>query len=105
METTMSKETDAPRRRLGRGLSSLLGGGPVAIEVGSPTSPPSPAPADVPPPAPGVSMLAVSSIVPNPAQPRRRFADNGMAQLVESIKSAGIVQPVIVRHASSGGVG
>lgn len=42
-------------------------------------------------------------IQPNPYQPRRDFPENEMAELAESIKAQGILQPLLVRAAGNGG--
>ena len=44
----------------------------------------------------------VSEIVPNPWQPRQVFNDAKLAQLAESIREAGLVQPIVVRRAGAG---
>ncbi len=41
--------------------------------------------------------LPVSSITPNPRQPRQVFEEEAMAELVFSIKEVGLLQPVVVR--------
>ena len=41
-------------------------------------------------------------IRPNPFQPRRRFTDEDLAELSESIKTQGILQPLLVRQDESG---
>jgi ParB family chromosome partitioning protein len=41
--------------------------------------------------------VAISSIVPNPQQPRKRFSDDSLLELAESIKEVGILQPLVVR--------
>lgn len=41
--------------------------------------------------------LPIGSLVPNPKQPRREFDDEALAGLAESIKSQGVLQPVLVR--------
>lgn len=91
----------AKKRRLGRGLNSLLGG-PVAVEV-TPTATPthiaSPTPRPSAEPQGTIDFIPVSNVAPNPAQPRRRFDERAIVELSESIKSAGVMQPVIVRKA------
>jgi ParB family chromosome partitioning protein len=75
-------------RGLGRGLSALLGDVPAVAPAGS---------------AEGVRELDVSAITPNPKQPRRRFAEDALAELAESIASRGVLQPILVRPASEPG--
>jgi ParB family chromosome partitioning protein len=65
-------------RRLGTGLEALLG--PTA-------EPAAPAPAEVP----------LERIRPNPFQPRSDFADGEIAALAESIRLAGVLQPLVLR--------
>lgn len=82
----------APRKRpagLGRGLSSLLGEAqqeaPVRLdpEGGARSG--------------SVQLIPVSSIEPHPAQPRRIFAEEALAELAASIQARGVIQPIIVR--------
>ena len=49
-----------------------------------------------------VLYLPVSSICPNPNQPRRHFDETALRELAESIRQYGILQPLTVRRASSG---
>jgi ParB family chromosome partitioning protein len=42
--------------------------------------------------------LPLSKIVGNPKQPRTTFDDDSLAELTESIRSVGLVQPVVVRR-------
>ena len=42
-------------------------------------------------------VVPIESVVPNPAQPRRRYAPDALAELAESIGARGILQPLIVR--------
>lgn len=44
-----------------------------------------------------VVEIAVDSIVANPRQPRKKFDDDKLKQLSESIKEDGVLQPVVVR--------
>ena len=41
--------------------------------------------------------IAVSDIIPNPLQPRKTFDAAKLAELTESIKEHGVIQPLIVR--------
>lgn len=72
------------KRRLGRGLDSLLGTEEGGFEAASLET------ADL-------QRLPVSKIDPNPFQPRRLFEAAEIATLAESIRQHGMLQPVIVR--------
>jgi|YNPBryantNP2012_1023418.scaffolds.fasta_scaffold00524_19 ParB family chromosome partitioning protein len=48
--------------------------------------------------------VPISEIRPNPDQPRQYFDPNSLAELAESIKEKGVLQPVIVRRGEDGGV-
>lgn len=45
----------------------------------------------------GLFEIAVARITPNPHQPRRDFHEESMKELAESIRSEGLLQPVVVR--------
>ena len=45
----------------------------------------------------GIIYLRTDELSPNPVQPRRRFDDEALAELSESIKSYGILNPLTVR--------
>jgi ParB family chromosome partitioning protein len=47
--------------------------------------------------------LAVADIRPNPHQPRRSFDPIALRDLTESIKTNGIIQPIVVRAVPGGG--
>ena len=79
---------DNPRRALGKGLSALL---PTRTPAAAPP-PPLPAATDA------VQTLPVDAIDPNPLQPRRLFHNERMAELAQSIRANGIVQPLVVRR-------
>ena len=79
------------RKGLGRGLDSLLPGRPA------------PAPIAMPAPAPaGSQEIAVDLIDPNPYQTRRQINETALAELAESIRSSGVVQPVVLRPSANG---
>jgi ParB family chromosome partitioning protein len=78
---------DNPRKALGKGLGALLPTRPPAA-----SSPPPPPMDDAP------QTLPVDSIDPNPLQPRRLFQSERMAELAQSIRVNGIVQPLVVRR-------
>jgi ParB family chromosome partitioning protein len=73
------------KRGLGRGLSALLG----------PESE-SPAVSD------GSLEIPIDRIRPNPRQPRKRFEDAALSELVDSIKASGVIQPIVVRRNGDG---
>ncbi len=91
--------TDAGKpRRLGRGLSNLIGlqSAPVVIERSeAPNS--TPATASTPNTLSDVTNIPVDRVVPSRFQPRRVIDESGIAGLAESIKHSGMMQPVIVR--------
>jgi ParB family chromosome partitioning protein len=72
------------KRRLGRGLDSLLGTEEGGFEASSLEK------ADL-------IHIAVERIDPNPFQPRRQFDPAEIAALASSIKEHGVLQPIIVR--------
>jgi ParB family chromosome partitioning protein len=51
---------------------------------------------------PGISVAAIDEIRVNQYQPRRDFDDRALEELAQSIKSNGIIQPLVVRKGPSG---
>ncbi len=51
---------------------------------------------------PGISVAAIDEIRVNQYQPRREFDDQALEELAQSIRSNGIIQPLVVRKGSSG---
>ncbi|MGC3995068.1 MAG: ParB/RepB/Spo0J family partition protein [Propionicimonas sp.] len=47
--------------------------------------------------------IAVADVRPNPKQPRTVFDEDALAELVESIREVGLLQPVVVRPLDEGG--
>lgn len=74
------------KRALGRGLGALLP---------SPTTPASPAETDG---AVRLIELPVESLSPNPFQPRKAFSPEALEELTASIRSSGVLQPIVVRR-------
>ncbi len=105
----MAFRKDAPgkrtsRRRLGRGLDSLVA---VAMQPDAASDEPYGATGGLvpepPPPDPGaLRMLDIDQLAPNPRQPRRRFDEKGLQSLAASIRSAGVMQPVVARPLPAG---
>lgn len=93
-----------PKKSLGRGLGSLIGGGVQKPTTPAATPTPAAAPASVAPSAPGLTLLEIplSQIVPNPRQPRREFDEAAIKELAESIRSEGLMQPIVVRKIKDG---
>ena len=75
------------RKSLGKGLDALL---PKALE-------------DPPAPRDGLSTLAVDTVYRSPHQPRRRINEEGIEELAASIRSQGLLEPIIVRPRAEGG--
>lgn len=71
------------RRGLGRGLSALLGEAEEITHAGDPAT--------------GVREIPIELIHANPDQPRRHFAEAELAELAESIRDKGVLQPVLLR--------
>ena len=82
---------EQPRRALGKGMGALL-----------PTRTPTPPLAPVPPtpaePRESSLTIPIDQIRPNPLQPRRVFQTNRLEELAQSIRSNGIIQPLVVRY-------
>ncbi len=71
------------RRALGRGLSALI---PQGTSLDTPAE----------------RRVPITEIRPNPRQPRRYFNESKIAELAESIRNQGILQPLLVRKVSTG---
>jgi ParB family chromosome partitioning protein len=54
-------------------------------------------------PATELAHLPVDHVHPNPKQPRRRFDHETTAALAESVRTQGLVQPIVVRSRTAGG--
>ncbi|MBI4713316.1 MAG: ParB/RepB/Spo0J family partition protein [Planctomycetes bacterium] len=96
-------------KKLGRGLGDLISGlgkavGPVPPAdkpVPPPTEQPGPKPAIVPPSvqtsSKDVREIKLECIIPNRFQPRKTIEPESFKELMESIKTAGVLQPIVVR--------
>lgn len=76
---------EATKPRLGRGLNALLG------EMGSTAT------SEVP-----AARLPVEKIQHNPYQPRKRFDEDELKSLTESVRTHGVLQPLVVRQVGDG---
>jgi len=78
------------RKALGRGLDSLLPGRAATVVARS---------------VPGggsAQEVSLDLIDPNPYQTRRRIKEESLNELADSIRSSGVVQPVVLRPAPNG---
>ena len=71
-------------RGLGKGLGALLGDAALKNQEG------------------GSVMLPISQVEPGIKQPRKRFDEESLSDLAESIRTHGLIQPLTVRRLSSG---
>ncbi len=94
----MSKE-----RRLGRGLEALLGRpiqeepqaaeGQAGLEQGPPPTNPL-----ITKDEQGQQWIDLQVVIPNPYQPRQHFEEAEIADLCDSIRTHGFLQPIVVRQ-------
>jgi len=91
----MSKAKKRPA--LGRGLGALLPNQAKGGEARpAPTAAPAPAPAPDTAPRTGVQTLPIEQLEPNPEQPRKHFDQIKLDELASSIKTQGLLQPIVV---------
>jgi len=57
----------------------------------------------IPATAPGIQEVELSSIQPNPEQPRKVFTETALEELAQSVREKGILQPIILRKTETGG--
>jgi ParB family chromosome partitioning protein len=76
----LSSVPNPGRRGLGRGFEVLMGGG-----------------------SPELAHVPLEQIHPNPRQPRKRFEHESTAGLADSLRSQGVIQPVVLRPRLEGG--
>ena len=96
----MAQQKKVVTKKLGRGLGSLIG---ASVSIEPPVVAESSAQASVPESTgSGIRMLPVADVVPNPRQPRQRFSEASLDLLAESIRQAGLMQPIVVRPGSTG---
>ncbi|WP_137388653.1 ParB/RepB/Spo0J family partition protein [Rhodoligotrophos defluvii] len=78
----------AQKKRLGRGLAALIGDG--GSEEGFIQG------------ARSFRQLPIEHLVPSPRNPRKTFRDDDTDELVESVRSRGVLQPLLVRPLDEG---
>lgn len=72
----------AQRKALGRGLSALLGTPDLETDQ--------------------LREVDIDHILPNSHQPRKKFDEEGLNELADSIRAHGVVQPIVVRPLEDG---
>ena len=85
----MNKPQEAPRRALGKGLTALLPNRPTMDA------------AHVAPAPETTNRIGINEIDPNPTQPRRVFEPARLQELADSIRSNGVIQPLVVRRSGA----
>ena len=75
------------KKGLGRGLSSLMGDTDTQHSTTSSSS--------------SETLISIAKLRPSPLQPRRVFDKNSINELAGSIKSKGLVQPILVRPSNT----
>lgn len=94
------------KNRLGRGLGNLIAGGRTApekkaeAEAGAGKGAVPVTPSSVPGLA-GFLEIAVTAVEPSKYQPRREFDPEALRELADSIRSEGLLQPIVVRQAGA----
>ncbi len=92
------------KRGLGKGLGALIPTAPTGMAETAESKSESAEPS-----APGLGTIPgayfdeipVAAISPNPRQPRQIFDEEALAELAESIKVVGLLQPIVVRQVDS----
>ena len=82
----------AVKRGLGKGLSALLPTDPSREEIVSETRAPGKA-------KPGDFLIPLEKLKTNPNQPRKDFDEAELAELADSIRQQGVIQPIIAEDA------
>jgi ParB family chromosome partitioning protein len=86
------------RKALGRGLAALIPGAPSPLEAET-----GPGGRRAEGDRSGARLIAIEEVHPSPAQPRTHFDDARLDELAASIRTQGIIQPIIVRTRAGGG--
>ncbi len=91
-----SSKPAAKKRGLGRGLDALLGPKGAVSQVQATTAVIEPLPGEV------LRKLPVGQLQPGKYQPRREMDEGKLSELADSIKSQGVIQPILVRQLPAG---
>ena len=81
---SIDKNPTRKRKTLGRGLSALFGESSAGELKPTKES--------------GHQFIPIEEIMPGPGQPRRLFPKKDLESLAESIKSKGVLQPLLLRR-------
>ncbi|MCL1788000.1 MAG: ParB/RepB/Spo0J family partition protein [Defluviitaleaceae bacterium] len=83
---------------LGKGLGALLDGAPAAAPtaVDQEATNTETTPEEKPAVPSGSMMVDIRKVEPNPTQPRQFFDEEALKELAESMKTLGIIQPILV---------
>ncbi|MBB3950980.1 ParB/RepB/Spo0J family partition protein [Aureimonas jatrophae] len=87
---------DKGRQRLGRGLASLIGGAPTSAAPPRTGAPALPSLRGSLPP--GERRVSTADLDPNPRNPRKTFHEADLAELTDSVRRHGVVQPILARR-------
>jgi len=97
----MSSEQDRnPRKVLGKGLSALLPSKPVTFS--QPAAAPAPAKPVLPDTFEDFQSIPLDQISAGSEQPREAFNQDHLAELAQSIKANGLLQPITVQKHADG---
>ena len=75
------------QKGLGRGLDAIFGSDSPVVKAK---------------PMSQMAEIAVKDIIPNPTQPRREFDEEALAELADSIRTLGVIQPITVKPTADG---
>lgn len=98
----MSADKTPSPRRLGRGLDALLGERTTQRPRSAPTTQTDEAATAIPEPPSALREIPVADIRPNHYQPRKEFSPDELKELADSIRAAGLLQPIAVRRLKDG---
>jgi ParB family chromosome partitioning protein len=90
------------RPALGRGLGALLPPAPPRPPSAATAATTGASEGDAPALAGALRTVAIEAVAPNPDQPRKRFDPTALAELATSIRSQGIIQPLVVAPVQPG---
>lgn len=96
--TTKGTQKTAKKKRLGRGLESLLKvhtDDEIMIKLKAPSKMELKSPKKIMDPMKVIHMVSIENIAPNKEQPRKVFNETALEDLTKSIREQGIIQPIV----------